>query len=189
MQLDRFRQGLAAIIGAPGTERPFVCDGSPLTAQVFLVGCNPATTSERDFWSFWTTTGFDRAAWLSCYLEDRATRPLKPGRTRRQAISPTRRIIQWVIDATTVPVLETNVFSMPSSDIASLKKRDSRAFRYLLETIRPRILVAHGRDATQEIQRISPACRVIDVPHFSRNWSRTAAQELGRSLREMLEQG
>ena len=60
MTLGEFREQLSALM-VDRTERPFVCDGSPLQAQVFVVGLNPATTLREDFWSFWDdSAGFDR---------------------------------------------------------------------------------------------------------------------------------
>jgi hypothetical protein len=48
--LDDFERALVALIGRPTDLRPFVCEGSPLTCDVFLVGFNLATTMCRDLW-------------------------------------------------------------------------------------------------------------------------------------------
>jgi hypothetical protein len=89
--LNRFEEGLAALIGQPGQStdlRPFVCDGSPLDCEVFIVGFNPATPMSLGFWEFWRRgRGFDKVSWLDAYIKDRQTRPLKPGKTRRNPIS------------------------------------------------------------------------------------------------------
>lgn len=64
--LQSFESGLEAIIGRPTTLRPFVCDGSPLDCRVFIVGFNPATDSEVDFWNFWSShRGFKQRALVS----------------------------------------------------------------------------------------------------------------------------
>ena len=48
MTLDDFERALVALIGRPTDLRPFVCEGSPLTCDVFLVGFNLATTMCRE---------------------------------------------------------------------------------------------------------------------------------------------
>lgn len=74
--LQSFKSGLEAIVGRPTTLRPFVCDGSPLDCRVFIVGFNPATDSEVDFWTFWSSDrGFNKALWYQNYLKERRERP------------------------------------------------------------------------------------------------------------------
>ena len=93
-EIEKFEDGLAVLIGAPTDLRPFVCDGSPLTCDVFIVGFNPATTMSADFWQFWSPgMGFDKVAWFEAYKKDRQHKPLKPGKRRRKAVSPSRGMI------------------------------------------------------------------------------------------------
>lgn len=183
MNLERFASGLADIIGKPSRLRPFVCDGSPLDCQVFLVGHNPATPSDRDFWTDWGPKGFDKTSWMKAYLEERANRPLKPGKTFRPRISPSRRVIDQVVAAAGIPILETNIFAGPSPDMPSLKERDIAPFRYLVETLQPAVLVTHGNAAAEAVARLALPSEIISVPHFSRGWSGEKAAELGRMLR------
>ena len=62
LDLSSFEQRLAALIGKPTDLRPFVCDGSPLDCRVFIVGFNPASALDEDFWKFWDPSiGFDMA--------------------------------------------------------------------------------------------------------------------------------
>ncbi len=61
--------------------RPFVCDGSPLACDIFLVGANPATAMNRPFWEFWDSNdGFDKKAWYIEYKRERKERPLRCSR-------------------------------------------------------------------------------------------------------------
>src|SRR5271166_3410947 len=47
--------------------RPFVCEGSPLACDVFIVGVNPATNVP--FWPFWQPSyGFNKKTWWAAYL-------------------------------------------------------------------------------------------------------------------------
>jgi hypothetical protein len=185
--LDAFQARLEAAIGRPATLRPFVCEGSPLDCRVFIVGFNPATALSADFWEFWTPGyGFNKAAWFDAYKAERQSKPLRPGKTRRNAVSPTRRVIEWICEAAApTPCLETNIYAIPSLDIASLNPgdRDLAIFRFLVETIKPSVIVAHGKDAGREAARFSRRAKILKVPHFSRGWSEAKARELGAELR------
>ncbi len=184
--LADFETQLAKLIGRPSDQRPFVCEGSPLDCSAFIVGFNPATTMDADFWSFWRPSyGFDKEAWFEAYKADRVQRPLKPGKTRRNPVSNTRRVIEWIIEAASpCRCLETNVYALPSDDKASLaeESRKTAPFRFLLETIKPSVIVAHGDDAILETQHLAGSVRVMPVKHFSRGWSEEAARSLGQKL-------
>lgn len=182
-----FENELADFIGKPTDLRPFVCGGSPLECQVFIAGFNPATTMDADFWQFWQSgIGFAKAAWFDAYKEDRRLRPLKPGRKRRNPISNTRRVIEWIIaEALPVPCLETNIYSAPTDRAIDLmaKQRITAPFDFLLATIKPRIIVAHGADAVNHIQGMSLSATIIAVEHFSRGWSQESARALGQRVK------
>ena len=187
ISLDRFEQDLAALIGEPTDLRPFVCDGSPLHHRAFIVGFNPATEMAADFWSFWRHGfGFDKSAWLAAYLKERRERPLKPGKSRRAAMSNTRRVLEWVLqEAEPVRCLETNIYAAPTEQAAGLApaRRLTAPFDFLLDAIRPDLIVVHGKEAAMHMGNRGVATPVIAVPHFSRGWSQSAARELGRQIR------
>lgn len=186
MHLEDFAAGLAELIGRPSRLRPFVCDGSPLECRVFIVGHNPATASDRDFWEDWGPDGFDKEGWMEAYVKERANRPLKPGKSYRPSISSSRRVIDQVVAAAGMPILETNIYAGPSPDMRSLRERDIAPFHYLVETIKPDLLVTHGKEAKEAANRLSLPGKIISVPHFSRGWSGEKAAELGRDLRAKL---
>lgn len=188
--LEVFQQELAALIGAPTEFRPFVCDGSPLECEVFIVGFNPATPMSADFWQFWhPSKGFDKESWFEAYKKDRQARPLKPGKTRRNSVSPTRRVMDWVLEgAAPYRCLETNIYSASTEqavDLAS-ERRITAPFDFLLASIRPRVIVAHGVDAVEHVRKMNIDAKVISVSHFSRGWSREAALELGVKIKDEL---
>jgi len=185
--IETFEKELLALIGKPTDLRPFVCNGSPLQCQAFIVGFNPATALAADFWQFWHPGhGFDKAAWFAAYVKERQLRPLKPGKTRRNTISNTRRVIEWVLEGVSpVTCLETNIYASPTEqavDLAS-KQRVTAPFDFLLSTINPRVIVVHGADAAAHIQSKSVRARIITVSHFSRGWSQVAARSLGQQIR------
>lgn len=184
MTLDAFERNLSALIGRPTEFRPFVCDGSPLDCAVFLVGLNPATSLDADFWEFWQTNrGFDKASWFRQYLAEREAQPLKKGKKFRPAISPTRRNIEAFVEcAGDVRVLETNIYSKASDDLKSLdlSSREISPFRFLVDAIRPKVIVVHGKPAVEAIAKFTVPSAVIPADHhFSRQTSRETARVLG----------
>jgi len=189
MTLDEFEMKLVTLIGRPTNLRPFVCNGSPLACDVFVVGFNPATEMAGDFWDHWKAgLGFDKSAWFQAYLSDRWTRPLKPGKKSRPALSNTRRCLGWIEDgARGVSILETNVFAKASETKPelALKDRNAAPFRFLVDVVKPKVIVAHGADAHAAVDQLNTKAQVLKVPHLSRGWSEERAREFGRSLAAM----
>jgi hypothetical protein len=185
--LEVFERELVAVIGRPTDLRPFVCAGSPLKCSAFIVGFNPATALTKDFWHFWRSgDGFDKAAWFEEYKRERNLRPLKPGKTRRNVISNSRRVIEWVTDeAGPVRCLETNIYSLPTEQAADLsqKQRATAPLDFLLARIKPRVIIAHSVDAVDLIQSRNLNARIVAVSHFSRGWSEAKARSLGQEIR------
>lgn len=186
MNLHEFETSLEGLIGRPTALRPFVCEGSPLKCEILVVGFNPATEMEGDFWDHWIPgIGFDKTAWFKAYVTDRKKRPLKPGKKFRPAVSNTRRCLTWIEEgAATKAILETNIFARATATKAdlALKDRSSEPFRFLLETINPKVIVAHGADAHVAVGQLRTSAQIVNIPHLSRGWSEERARELGRSL-------
>ncbi|MFM9433531.1 hypothetical protein ACFDR9_000572 [Janthinobacterium sp. CG_23.3] len=188
--ISKFEYELAALIGAPTDLRPFVCDGSPLTCDVFIVGFNPATTMSADFWQFWRPgVGFDKVAWFEAYKKDRQLKPLKPGKTRRNAVSPSRRVIEMILKgASPCRCLETNIYSASTEQATDLatQQRITAPFAFLLAKIKPRVIVAHGIEAVEHIRKMNVGAKVFQVSHFSRGWSHQEARALGVKIKNEL---
>lgn len=186
MTLTDFEENLEKLIGRPTSLRPFVCGGSPLECNVFIVGFNPATEMAGDFWDHWKTgAGFNQQAWFQAYLSDRKTRPLKPGKKSRPSVSNTRRCLSWIEEgAAGVKILETNIFARATATKAelALKDQDSAPFRFLVDTIQPKVIVAHGKPAHVVVDQLKTGAAIMKVPHLSRGWSEQSARNLGRSL-------
>jgi hypothetical protein len=126
--------------------RPFVCDGSPLACQVFVVGHNPATNFAKPFWDHWDSkSGFLRADFLRDFrLERNQPKKLKGARAR----------LEKIVDLFTCgfgqnAILETNIYSEPTPSARQLREHDTRVFDFLLSTIGPKIVYLHGREAIQ----------------------------------------
>ncbi|MDE0041636.1 MAG: hypothetical protein OXT74_06350, partial [Candidatus Poribacteria bacterium] len=179
-ELAGFSRDMVSIICKPTNLRPFVCEGSPFECEAFIVGFNPASEMSVDFWNFWSDShGFDKCSWFEAYKAERRNRPLKPGKTRRNEISNTRRVIQWVIDeANPTKCLETNIYAKPSESKPDLKRllktmsleernRITAPFDYLLHQITPKLVVAHDEDAAKYLQAQKLKCDLVCVSHFS----------------------
>lgn len=164
-----------------------LCEGSPLNCKVFIAGFNPATEMSVDFWHFWRSGyGFDKSAWLKAYEKDRQDCPLKTGKTRRNSISNTRRVIGWILGgASPVQILETNIYAAPTEQAAdlALAQRLTAPFDFLMESIQSRVIVAHGKDAARHFRGKDLKAHVIEVSHFSRGWSESSARSFGQQIR------
>ena len=64
MTNTEFKSELQKLVGTSTTARPFVCEGYPMECDVFIVGINPATAMQSDFWSFWDNDQFDKRKWF-----------------------------------------------------------------------------------------------------------------------------
>ena len=197
-RLIDLRCRMVSLIGKTADSRPFVCEGSPFECEVFLVGLNPASAMSGDFWEFWSDDyGFDKRGWFEAYKQERRNRPLAPGKKRKNEISNTRSIIEWVIEeAHPVKCLETNIYAKPSKDKKELKaflktlgleeqKRLIAPFDYLLQQIKPKLVVAYGDDAVKylKVQNLESELK-CEPQHFARRWSEKKARELGIHIRK-----
>ena len=204
IKIQDFSNELRKLVSPRG--RPFICDGSPLECNVFLIGANPATEMSQPFWNFWSdTAGFDKEAWFSQYLADRANTQLKTGKKRRNPISNTRQRLGWIIEeANPVSCLETNVFSEATETLAELgaNQRSTQIFEFLVRQLTPLLLVPHGKDARACIESLTGialpeneitganvlghSLKVLPVSHLSRGWSQSAARELGVKIGKLV---
>lgn len=153
-----FETELAAIIGKPSTQRPFVCSGHPSACRAWVVGYNAATTG-GDWWRFWSSdSGFDYASWRMEYDAERAA--------RGQGASATRLRLDR-LKASIPYILETNIFATPSTRIANMPSSNTEAFDLLLTTFRPRVIIAHGVPAAKHLAGWTDG-KLITCRHLSR---------------------
>ena len=184
-ELEDFADGLREIMDRMGTPglRPFICDGSPLDCSVFLVGSNPATPMNHSFWDFWSDErGFNKEQFMLAYKETRWQR----GKTQ---LSPTRYTLEWVVSAAApAKCLETNVYANPGDGgVKRLRPEDlnPEPFHFLLDRIKPRLVVAHGGTAKKYLEQLELNCSVKFVSHFSSQvWFDISLIETLRKLRE-----
>jgi hypothetical protein len=150
MTLAQFREQLQHLMHEPGL-RPFVCDGSPLSCEVFIVGFNPATSMDQPFWHYWSDeAGFDKKRFMRDYLANRGLSEPEGVRARIE------RIVRQLPIGT---ALETNVCSKPTKTAAELRsnERATDIFRFLLKTIRPRLVYAHSNHPITYFENLTGA--------------------------------
>lgn len=151
-QLDELESTLREMTAELGGMRPFVCNGSPLECDVFIVGCNPATVMDADFWSYWRMGhGFDKDAWLADYKAQRRN-------AGKREVSPTRRAIEVLVESCRpLKCLETNVFAEPSARQSDLgtAARSRSMLAFLVNAIEPRWIISHGAIANAAVERLA----------------------------------
>ena len=138
MTLSEFRSQLDKLLPSP-ISRPFVCDGSPLECRIFIVGTNSARKVEKPFWSLWSDSRGFKKAELIRELEK------LPG-----GLTITRKRMEIIADAVGQQVtLDTNIYLKSTRTEEELQEEDKNTdvIEYLLKTIRPRIVLAHGGKA------------------------------------------
>ena len=169
-----FARGLESLIGRPTDLRPFVCDGSPLTCRVFIVGTNPGTPV-GDWWTFWSDDyGFDKSAWSSEYVR------------RRGRVGRTHQSIAWLVDAAQpVRCLVTN-FNLTESQRPPRALGPGSVLDYLLATVAPELVITHGMPAQRHLQTRRGEWRNLWHERHFMYCSREKAKRLGANVRSLL---
>lgn len=179
-ELDQFSALLATVVGQPTALRPFVCEGSPLDCDVFIVGYNPATKMEGDWWRFWKAGyGYQKGEWYREYS------------TQRGKLSKTRAKIEDIVDALSdVHVLEANIDARPSAKKSEYPKPVTGPFDFVLSVCRPKVIIAHGTDAVVHLQSWKAHGTLIECKHFiyvGRERTAEIVAEARQALRGALE--
>jgi uracil-DNA glycosylase len=172
---------------------PFLCHESPLICRIFIVGANPARQVEKPFWSFWNDSrGFRKAEFI------RKLEELPDGLTR------TRKYIEIVADAAGPrDTLETNIYpyAKPRARDLTAEEKRTDVFEFLLHTIKPRVVLAHGdeakkffsergitlmEDRLKTINLDGLRIKLLPRKHLSYQTSYKEARKIGRALARAL---
>ena len=143
-QLREFRSELGKLLPSPSSW-PFICEGSPLECRIFIVGTNWVKEVEKSFWNFWSNSGGLNRNKLIRELER------LPG-----GLTTTRKNIEIVARAAGPTItLDTNIWLKRTLTVADLPKEDKNTdvIDYLLKTIRPKVVLAHGVPAKRFFRR------------------------------------
>jgi len=207
MSLIEFDVKLKSLLKDIENPRPLVCDGNPLSCEIFIVGFNAATEMKAPFWDFWSTkNGFDKNKWFETYVKERAEKPLKPGKTRRNKVSNTRQRIEWILETlpNQISCLETNIYMSATTEASELNAslKDASTFNFLIREIEPKLVLVHGLDAIKHIEKIlncslelgmenktklnEKEIIIYPIKHLSRGWSKQSCSGLGSSLGSLL---
>lgn len=140
--IENIDQQIRAVTFERIDARPFLCQGSPLGAEIFIAGINPGTPTP--FWPFWSIeNGCDKQGWLDSFYQH------KGGEKTRKAIE--------ILLSSLAPIkyIETNLYHIYSKDEASLapKDRNTNIFEYLLKTLEPEVIVLHGRSTRLKVEK------------------------------------
>lgn len=156
MKLDKFAADLTTVIGRPTNLRPFVCEGSPLGCDLFIVGYNPATEMVGDWWRFWRDGyGYQKRRWFDEYLAQRGYE----SKTRRKV----GEIVRELPEAS---ILEANIDARPSKRKNTYPKPVTKPFDFILGACRPKVVIAHGKDAVAHLQPWKARGTLIECAHF-----------------------
>jgi hypothetical protein len=151
-----------------------MCDGDPARARVLLIGANPATP--------FPATMLDRERYLDALVAGGpALRDIYLA-IREGGESPTRRNIGRLVGilrgAGVDPVVETNVWTLPTKRLADLKRSvpalvaaSSRVVPELMSLLSPVALIVFGAAATRELaallgRQLVPADRAATVRRY-----------------------
>lgn len=139
---------LRSIIPSPCYHRPFVCNGLPQSCTVIVVGENPATRMDTDWWSYWSDeTGFD----LNKFEDEYRARRLAQG---KRAVSNTRLRLNRLRDHG-LECLETNIFAREGSDGGPTGEPNARLLRMFLSALpQLKAIIDHGDVARRQLDQI-----------------------------------
>lgn len=159
--------------------RPFVCDGSPLDCDIFIVGSNRAAKLASEFWKYWDDSrGLDKARFLSEYGNYRRGRG-KP------EIAHSRNTLE-VLMKSCAPLrcLETNVFGVTTDtrdEALAAPTQGISILPYLVETIKPRWIIAHGVVASSAVSVYDGRATIVKLPDL-RKVAHSDVKRLGRRI-------
>jgi uracil-DNA glycosylase len=143
---------LEKVIPSPCNDRPFVCNGLPDASKVMVIGENPATPTNKDWWSYWDDKkGFDYDAFLIDYKKNKNEQRKNAGKKELPEVFDGVRNRFYHIRAKGVECIETNVYRNEKPDGAGKNRKINTA---LLKTLvvnnkNLKLIIAHG-DKAQE---------------------------------------
>lgn len=146
--LSEFRNRLSDLMLTPHL-RPFLCSGSPLKCEMFIVGFNPATSLDGSFWRYWDDiSGFDKPTMMRDYLRTRGL--IEP-------IGVRARIERIVAHLPLGSCLETNICSIPTKKADQLHRtqRATEIFEFLLRSVKPKLVYAHSNEPIKFFQQFT----------------------------------
>jgi hypothetical protein len=155
---------LRSIIDDPCVgHRPFVCRGLPSRCTVLIVGENPGTTMNTNWWDWWKgdTIGFDKNEFMRAY---RKQKKLKPGAKLRAARACMERLGD---DMHHLRCLETNLWSKERQGGHGPEKEPNnmKVVRLLVSKMSSlRAVITHGANVENAVGPILPTGVLVLPP-------------------------
>lgn len=159
-------------------ERPFVCDGYPTECHAVIVGTNPASPLNMNWWECWISDqGFDYNLFMCKYKAKRG----EPGPTRRRLMRITE-----CLHKVRLKCVETNVYRREAKSEEQLWEYDTpdrhpndEVLHLLIEGLQPpKAIVPHGCVArnwlTVQRHNLPSDVRILDrqIQHLSKGSNR-----------------
>lgn len=148
---------LRHIVGSPlYGQRPFVCDGYPTESHILIIGTNPATPLNMDWWDWWISErGFDYDLFMCRYINARR-------RMQKSLLGTTRRRFIGITDTLqsefrlNLKSNETNLYRREARSEEQLWQYDERdrypnndVLHLLISGLQPpKAVIPHGACAT-----------------------------------------
>lgn len=153
---------LKRVIPTPCYERPFVCDGTPDESVAIVIGMNPATVTDIDWWSFWSDKkGFNYGAFLGHYENTRS-------KNGKGSVSKTRLRLNRLRD-NGIKCIETNAYKNEKPDGVIFGISNYAVLSTLLNNANNiKAIIAHGDDAHKFVDQanIKNDIRIFKTKHF-----------------------
>jgi hypothetical protein len=144
---------LHRLIPAPCNDRPFVCDGLPGSCDVVVIGENPATPMNGDWWRFWDgENGFNLGEFEHAYEEERRARGQRPISQARLRLMRLR--------SNGLKCLETNAYRNEQLGGAGIGAPNAALLAALIRHIPNKAVIVHGnvaREYWRELELPLPA--------------------------------
>ena len=191
MNLKQFDKRIRELV--PPNSRPFLCEGSSLDCDIFIVGNNPGT--DTPFWEYWELPyGCRKSEWLDDFNERH--------KNDQKRVRPNME--EMIKELGDLKYLETNAYAPWSKWVSDLKgsQTSTEIFKFLLETIKPRLIFTHGAKSRdfildnmdREIELDPEQPILVELLGFESNvyvasrslmyWSPERCRVVGRSLRD-----
>ncbi len=172
-----FDQKIRGIVPAPCSGRPFVCDGNPEHCGVVVIGDNPATKTDSDWWSYWdATSGFDLQRFLSEYRVSRVA-------AGKRLLSNTSLRLARLRQAG-LHTVETNAYVNEAFHGHGRNPLVNPVLSLLMvELPLLKAVVVHGKVAQTVISafRIPQSVKIFTLPHF-RSCSYALVDDVARDI-------
>lgn len=153
---------LHAALPNPCFDRPFVCDGRPEACTVIILGENPATRLDTDWWEFWhDDVGFDLKGFEHHYQTSRRATGKRPVSNTRLRLNRLR--------SQGLRCLEANAFINERLNGRGAAAKDTPLMPVLLKNLPLlKAVVAHGVVASKYLRTLTlpQSIETHHVGHF-----------------------